>query len=934
MLSVGSINPFSNIARAFREPRGDRARSWRPPLPGIAVAVIGFVLSCSGSFMVSNWEDRLAVQEFNMRANSHALLLQNGIQEYMGDIEALRALFESSDHVSRREFATFSKFLLRGQTAMLAVSWIPRITQDQREAHELVAAGEGLRGYRIKSRASAAEAGEYFPIFYSSNDALDSSVYGLDLNDGGMRQQTLERARDEDRIAATPNFTLQSGVVGDRNGFFVVLPVYRPGLPHDTLEERRRNLLGFVQGVFQIGVMIETILDKTTIPAGLDLSFFAADSGGGAPLIYFHSSRTRKVATGPTPQAELMSRLHWSGALMAGDSRWTFLAASAPGGAGATSRLSSWMVLIGGLSITMVLVAYFGESSRHAGRLEASNRRLDQANARFDAALNNMSQGLVMFDAAERLLVCNDRYIEMYGLSRDIVKPGCSLVELLRHRVLTGHLMRDPEQYRAELLAALAKGEVTSLVVDTADRRDISVTSSPMTGGGWVATHEDITERRRAEAKISYMAHHDGLTKLPNRLLFHDELQQALARAKRGEQLAVLCLDLDHFKGVNDTLGHPVGDLLLGAVADRLRGCIRDTDVVARLGGDEFAIVQTGACQPTDATALASRLIEAVSAPYELDDHQVVVGLSIGIAVAPNDGLDANQLLKNADMALNRAKTDGRRTYRFFEPEMDARMQTRRTLELDLRRAIANSEFELFYQPLIDIETEHVSGFEALIRWRHPQRGVISPADFIALAEETGLIVPMGDWVLHQACAEAATWPAHLKIAVNISPVQFKGNKLLATVISALATSRLASDRLELEITESVLLQDSEGTLDMLHRLRELGVRISMDDFGTGYSSLSYLRKFPFDKIKIDQSFIRDMSGREDSLAIVRAVAAMGTSLGMATTAEGVETLEQFKQLKLEGCTEVQGYLFSPPRPASEVKAILASLGPRLKVVA
>jgi diguanylate cyclase (GGDEF)-like protein len=483
-------------------------------------------------------------------------------------------------------------------------------------------------------------------------------------------------------------------------------------------------------------------------------------------------------------------------------------------------------------------------------------------------------------------------------------------------------------------MAAMARGQVISSILKTADGREVLVTNSPMSAGGRVSTHKDITEQRRAEAKIAYMAHHDALTDLPNRLQLYEQLRRLLARPNRGEHVAVFCLDLDRFKDVNDAHGHPVGDLLLKAVADRLRQCIRDTDMVARLGGDEFAIMQAGASQPTDATSLASRLIEVIGAPYGLSGDQVKVELSIGIALAPGDGLDPDQLLKNADMALYRAKSDGHGLYRFFEPGMDARMQARRTLEIDLRKAITNGEFELFYQPLVDMQTEYVTGFEALIRWHHPERGMIAPLDFIPVAEETGLIVPIGDWVLRQACAEAATWPNDVKIAVNLSPIQFKNKDLLSSVISALAASGLSPKRLELEITESVLLQEGDATLAILHELRELGVRISMDDFGTGYSSLSYLRKFPFDKIKIDRSFIVDMSDHDDCLAIVRAVIAMGSGLGIATTAEGVETAEQFKQLKLEGCTEVQGYLFSPPRPAAEVKGLLASINPALKAIA
>jgi diguanylate cyclase (GGDEF)-like protein len=589
----------------------------------------------------------------------------------------------------------------------------------------------------------------------------------------------------------------------------------------------------------------------------------------------------------------------------------------------------------GGLAAVTVAVMIFLIVRQQAQAHGFSMRNLALEKQRLDTAINNMMQGLIMFDSAERIVVCNNLYVGMYGLSREIVKPGCSLLELLRYRVEIGNFLHhDPEQYRAELVASLALGKVTTSIFETVDGREMLVTNSPMTAGGWVATHQDITERRRAEAKIEYMAHHDALTDLPNRLQLYEQLRQTLARPKRGEHVAVFCLDLDRFKDVNDAHGHPVGDLLLKAVADRLRQCVRDTDTIARLGGDEFAVMQAGTSQPMDATSLASRLIEMIGAPFELGSHQITVGLSIGIALAPGDGLDPDQLLKNADMALYRAKSDGHGLYRFFESEMDARMQARRRLEIDLRKAITNSEFELFYQPLVDMKTEYVTGFEALIRWHHPKRGLVPPLDFIPVAEETGLIVPIGDWVLRQACVEAATWPSGVKVAVNLSPIQFKSKGLLLSVVSALAASGLSPNRLELEITESVLLQDGDATLAILHELRELGVRISMDDFGTGYSSLSYLRKFPFDKIKIDQSFIVDMSDHNDSLAIVRAVIAMGSGLGIATTAEGVETAEQFKQLKLEGCTEVQGYLFSPPRPAAEVKGLLASINPKLKAIA
>jgi diguanylate cyclase (GGDEF)-like protein len=392
----------------------------------------------------------------------------------------------------------------------------------------------------------------------------------------------------------------------------------------------------------------------------------------------------------------------------------------------------------------------------------------------------------------------------------------------------------------------------------------------------------------------------------------------------------LLCIDLDLFKEVNDTLGHPIGDKLLKLVAERLRECARETDVVARLGGDEFAVVAVAAEQPRGAIVLAQRIIAALSSPFDLDGHQVVIGASIGIALAPGDSEQGEGLLKAADLALYRAKADGRGLYRLFEPEMDAKMQARRTLELDLRKALITNEFELFYQPVVNLALNEVCAFEALLRWNHPTRGMISPAEFIPLAEETGTIVPLGEWVLRQACAEAVGWPDDLKVAVNISPAQFKSRGLALAVTSALAASGLRPSRLELEITESVLLQDSESVMETLHALKDLGVQISMDDFGTGYSSLSYLRSFPFDKIKIDQSFVRDMSGDNDSVAIVRAVAGLGRNLGMSTTAEGVETDQQLEHLRDEGCSEVQGYLFSRPLPASELLPLLDQLRRRM----
>jgi diguanylate cyclase (GGDEF)-like protein/PAS domain S-box-containing protein len=434
----------------------------------------------------------------------------------------------------------------------------------------------------------------------------------------------------------------------------------------------------------------------------------------------------------------------------------------------------------------------------------------------------------------------------------------------------------------------------------------------------------DITERKRAEARLAFMAQHDGLTGLPNRMLLRQRLDELLAHTRRsGDKVAVLFLDLDNFKSINDTLGHAVGDKLLKGVTRRLRSSLREEDAIARLGSDEFAIVQAGVNRPEEVAFLARRLIDAISEPYLFDGHTIVSGACIGIAIAPGDGDDAEKLLKNADMALSRAKSEGHRTFSFFEAEMDARAQQRRRIEIDLRSAIENNILQPHYQPLVDLKSGRITGFEALVRWPDPERGMISPAEFIPVAEETGLINAVGGLMLRRACADAAQWPDDVRVAVNLSPLQFRVGNLLSVVMDALKASGLSPKRLELEITETLLLDKSDQVLATLHALRALGVRISMDDFGTGYSSLSYLRSFPFDKIKIDQSFVRDLDSNHDGQAIVRSIISLGMGLGVTITAEGVETEAELSCLRAEGCHEGQGFLFSRARPNAEITALL-----------
>jgi diguanylate cyclase (GGDEF)-like protein/PAS domain S-box-containing protein len=694
--------------------------------------------------------------------------------------------------------------------------------------------------------------------------------------------------------------------------------------------------------------------------------------------------------------------------------------------------------------ILFLIIRQIRRQSRDAQqRLEAERHRLD-------TALNNMIQGLVMYDASGRIVTVNRRYIDMFDLSPEVVKPGCHFLDLVQHRKDTGSFDDDVDEFCCRILGNIARGQVDISTMQGPDGRSFQAISRPLAHSGWIATIEDITERRkleqerdrnyaflsqiidhipsqitvkdagdrrylllnrvaeshfgisrelivgrtaydifpkasadivtaddekalqsteglfkdehlwtsqamgnryitskrigirnqagepsyvinvvedvterrRAAEKIAHLAHYDALTDLPNRVLFREQIERELHKAVAGEQFALLYIDIDEFKGINDSLGHHVGDELLKAVAARIRNCIKPADLIARLGGDEFAVIQTAAGDRDDVVEFVTRIHDAIRQPYQCLGHQLTTDASIGIALAPQDGTDLDQLIKHADLAMYGAKAEGRRTHRFFEPVMDARAKARLTMEQDLRQSMADGGFELHYQPLLDLASSEVTGCEALLRWRHPERGMVSPAEFIPLAEDIGLINELGDWVLQTACHEAAAWPPHIRLAVNVSPVQLKSPTLALRIMGALATSGLPPDRLEIEITEAVLIHDDETALAILHQLRAIGVRIALDDFGTGFSSLSYLKRFPFDKIKIDRCFVSDIEV-DGSADIVRAVVNIAASRNMTTTAEGVETEQQKQLLKKLGCTQMQGYLFSKPKPAAEVRRLL-----------
>jgi diguanylate cyclase (GGDEF)-like protein/PAS domain S-box-containing protein len=708
---------------------------------------------------------------------------------------------------------------------------------------------------------------------------------------------------------------------------------------------------------------------------------------------------------------------------------------------------TGFMVTTATLSAAVIALILFLIIRQIKRQNRESQQRLEAERQRLDTALNNMTQGLVLYDAAGRLVICNRRYREMYHLTEDDTRSGCSFHDVLRFRRDRGAFTGNIDEIHARVMRNVATGQPGQAVLESGDGRVFQALYNPLAQGGWITTVEDITERRNLEQerdrtqtflreiidhipsqitvkdaltrqyllingvaemqfgqprqnvvgktafdifpeasariitndddqalqsdgglfkdehawqsvgmgpryitsrrigirdqrgepryvinvvddvterrhandKIAHMAHYDALTELPNRVLFREQMERELAKVANGAKFALLYIDVDEFKGINDSLGHHVGDELLKAIAARIRACVKEDDLVARLGGDEFAVIRTGIGASEDALAFVTGIHEAIRRPYHCLGHHLATDASIGIALAPQDGTDIDQLVKNADLAMYAAKAGGRRTCRFFVPEMDASAKARLSLEQDLRQALADGGFEIHYQPLVDLQTGAVSGCEALLRWRHPERGMVSPAEFIPIAEDTGLINELGDWVLRMACNEAATWPAHVRIAVNVSPVQLKSDTLALRIAGALSASGLDPRRLELEITEAVLIRDDEVALAILHQLRAIGVRIALDDFGTGYSSLSYLKRFPFDKIKIDRCFVADIAEASGAPVIVQAVVNIAAASNMTTVAEGVETEAQRAMLRTLGCTEMQGYLFSAPKPAAEV---------------
>jgi diguanylate cyclase (GGDEF)-like protein len=786
--------------------RGDKverrkSRALRSGLyrPAIVAAGIGLLLSLTAAYAVGRWEHRVTWIEFEGVAATQLIEMQNGINEYLSRLVTLRTLFESANEdITRSEFEVFGGRLFENHPGILRVGWLPKVHGKERAEYETAAVADGVPGYRIKSLADgivsvAPKSDFYFPVFFST-EPKTSLVYGLDYSTDPIRWATLERARDNDAVAVVPT-RLFKDTKGNTHGVMVGVPVYVKGTSRATIEDRRRNLTGFVVGIFDLEHLLHSVRMATAATPAIVMNAYPPYQERNVgpehqPIPDYSSApstlQTMRVsAKGP----------HWSGTLRIGDASWQVEAIPAAGGRLTTHYDRALIVLTAGIAITVFLAVYLGLASRNSRQLALANRRV---------------------------------------------------LELAQTDILTG---------------------------------------------------------------------------LPNRAFFLEKLRDAGSyELRHREAFSILMLDLDRFKNVNDSLGHAAGDALLRQVALRLRSTLRGNDVLARLGGDEFAIIQASCDdQRAGSIDLASRISKHIAEPFQLPGHQVEIGTSIGIAMAPEHGSDQEQLLKKADLALYRSKSAGRNCFTLYDEAMSAELEARNTLEGDLRDAIARCLFEVHYQPFFDVQTGRRRGVEALVRWRHPTRGLIPPDQFIPLAEETGLIVALGEWIIRQACDDATSWPDDTKVSVNLSPVQFKQAELFDVIESALRNSGLAPERLEIEITESVLLERAAENYAFMERLKAIGVSLALDDFGTGYSSLSCLTTFPFDKIKIDKSFMGSVSMRHKSLAIISSIVTLARGLDMSVTAEGVETREQLEGLKTLGVNFAQGYLLGRPVPIAEL---------------
>ncbi|HEY8609128.1 MAG TPA: EAL domain-containing protein [Noviherbaspirillum sp.] len=931
------------------------------PLSFSALLVLGFGLACSVLLFIGvrHLEHDKADQAFRALARTRFLTLQQQLQDTEQVLKVLNQLFVTVEPVTRVQFREFTRPLVARHPYLQAFNFHRFVDGSEREAYENALRAEYpgfvLKELREGGTVPAVRRDRHLIVEYIEPEKGNTAAFGLDVSSNPSQMETLQRAIDTGRPASTPPLALAQGD-GKRLGFLLLMPVYRHGMPLNTVSQRRAAAIGDTAAVFDAPALIGNILAGNGLleNAGIDIAVYGGAAATGDALVF---------QTGPGERVDrgLHFLLDWPWRRAAERLEHGFEVAGRPWRVVATPAAGFYRhehgrslgVLFGGLLFTLLVAAYVQSLCSRTRRVHLL---VEQRTAELRLANDMLVSDIVARRKVEEALQLRQRAIEASANAIIItsaegphypiqyVNPaferitGYAAADILgRSCGLLWQEDRDQPEVHELILAAREKREA-HVILRTYARDGRMFWSeafiSPVRDDTGETTHfvaamYDITATRRYQAELEFQANRDTLTGLANRSLLHDRLRQSIAHSQRqGCPAWLLFLNLDRFKFVNDTLGHRAGDQLLRIVAERLQAAVRDGDTVARVSADEFMLLLPEGGEQRS-PAIVQQVMEAVAQPIVIDGYRFVMGASVGVAVCPDDGLEPDTLIKHAGIAMYRAKESGRNNFQFYTPAMNAHAMERLRIEGALREALHRDEFTLHYQPQVDLASGRVVGMEALIRWRHPELGMIAPGRFIQLAEEMGLIVPIGNWVLRTACRQSVAWQRQglgaVRVAVNLSARQFYQDDLVATIQDVFAETGIAPHLLELELTESMMMNDVEQAVDMLQRLKQLGVQLSIDDFGTGYSSLAYLKRFPIDLLKIDQSFVRDITLDPDDAAIVLSVISLAHSLRLQVIAEGVETAEQLHYLHEHGCDYLQGYFFSPPLAAAEAGLLLRS---------
>lgn len=900
--------------------------TWRSYGAVFLTLLLGVTISILLWQMVHDWEETFSQNEFQKRSASHVASLQKELDRYLEVIESIAALYTSRPQVERQAFHAFTQGMLERHPGIHALEWIPKVSDNKKALFERLARSDGFENFHITERQNqgkmipAARRQVYYPVYFVEPYRGNEQALGFDLASNPTRLAALERARDTGEMVSTARITLVQESAS-QFGFLIFQPIYRNGATVDSLQSRRDNLQGYALGVFRIGDIAQAALNSLDVH---QISAYLVDESAPANEQLLYTSENGVGATRSYANS-------WQGKISIPGRQWTLYLTPTPGFNSQFSMWQSWTVLSGGLLFTLLLAGYLTISRHRMAHIERLMLAQTQAEKKLRLAakvLENTPEGVMVTDTDLTIISVNPAFTKTTGYREDeALGHTPRLLHSGRHDSnfykIMWQSLKGSGRWQGEIWNRRKDGDIYPEWLNICAIHDAAGHTEHYAG-----IFSDLSSQEHIRKRLHDLAYNDALTGLPNRELFNDRLNNSLIQAQRsGKSMALLFLDLDRFKMINDTLGHSTGDELLIGVAKQLATCVRKSDTVARLGGDEFTLILNETNQPADAAQVAEKIIALFSQPIRLADKELFITASIGISHYPLDGNNSETLIKNADTAMYCAKEAGRNNYRFYKAEMSEHLKSNLALSNDLRQALEHNELQLVFQPQINPSDYQITGMEALLRWCHPEHGWVPPDRFIPIAEENGLIHTIGEWALQHACVQAKAWADsgfdHICMAVNLSGHQIKQADIVKRVADILTQTGLKPEQLELELTESVLMEDAESSMLALNKLKALGLQLAIDDFGTGYSSLSYLKRFPIDKLKIDKSFIDEITRDDDAAAITSTIITMGHHLHIKVIAEGVEEYEQFNLLKQQGCDEIQGYLFSQPVDAVEMTRLL-----------